>query len=175
MAYYQTAVGRWKKKRLNGRRHRQGVSPAVSPPAVSPPAVSPPAVSPPPASPPATSPPPAGDPPGASPHPQVDTRQADHGRPDHAMHGAQAVPASPTGRPSPLTVELQLDGVVLDELSLATSPMLPYVRMVVSLLEGVELSCREVLDLLRQSMRQRSFGARRKIDYLLGFLHQHPP
>ena len=48
-------------------------------------------------------------------------------------------------------VELRLEGVVLDESSLAESPMLPYVRMVVSLIEGVELSCREVLYLLRRS------------------------
>jgi hypothetical protein len=75
----------------------------------------------------------------------------------------------------PLTVELRLEGVVLDESGLASSPMLPYVRMVVGLIEGIELTCREVLCLLRRSMRQRSFGARRKIDYILGFLHQHPP
>ena len=74
-----------------------------------------------------------------------------------------------------MTVELRLEGVVLRESSLATSPLLPYVRMLVSLIEGIELSCREVVCLLRQAMRQHSFGARRRIDYLLGFLHQHPP
>ena len=76
---------------------------------------------------------------------------------------------------SPLTIELRLDGVVLDESSLVSSPMLPYVRMVLSLIEGVELTCGEVVCLLRQSLRQRRFGARRRIDYILGFLHQHPP
>jgi hypothetical protein len=85
------------------------------------------------------------------------------------------LPSKPIGKPLPVKVELRLDGVVLDESSLARSPMLPYVRMVVSLIEGVELSCREVLRLLRQAMRQRSIGVRRRIDYLLGFLHQHPP
>ena len=69
----------------------------------------------------------------------------------------------------------RLERVVLDESSLATSPMLPYVRMVVSLIEGVEFTCREVIHLLRQAMRQHSIGARRRIDYVLGFLHQHPP
>ena len=79
-------------------------------------------------------------------------------------------------------IEEPLEGVdtpdarlLLDESSLASSPMLPYVRMVVSLIEGVEFSCREVVHLLRQAMRQHSIGARRRIDYLLGFLHQHPP
>ena len=72
-------------------------------------------------------------------------------------------------------IELRLEGVVLDESSLAESPMLPYVRMVVSLIEGVELTCREVLHLLRRAMRQHSIGARRRIDYVLGFLNEHPP
>ena len=77
--------------------------------------------------------------------------------------------------PLPVTAEPRLEGVVLDESSLASSPMLPYVRMVVSLIEGVEFTCREVVDLLRQALRQHSIGARRRIDYLLGFLHRHPP
>jgi hypothetical protein len=88
----------------------------------------------------------------------------------------QAPPANePPADALPLTVELRLEGVVLSESSLASSPMLPYVRMVVGLIEGVTLTCREVLCLLRQAMRQHSIGAGRRIDYLLGFLHQHPP
>jgi len=75
----------------------------------------------------------------------------------------------------PATAKLRLEGMVLDETSVANSPMLPYVRMVVSLIEGVEFTCREVVHLLWQSLRQHSIGARRRIDYLLGFLHQHPP
>jgi hypothetical protein len=86
-------------------------------------------------------------------------------------------PSAKESRPvaSPLPLELRLEGVVLEDSGLASSPMLPYVRMVMSLIEGVELTCGEVVCLLRQSLRQRSFGARRKIDYILGFLHQHPP
>ena len=103
-----------------------------------------------------------GDPPGTSPDPQAD-------------HCCAAVPAPPASEPLPATAELRLEGMVLDETSVANSPMLPYVRMVVSLIEGVEFSCREVVHLLRQAMRQHSIGARRRIDYLLGFLHQHPP
>ena len=122
-AYYQTAEGKRKKKRLNARRQDKQVLPA--------------------------------------PPPDLDR---------------QAPPANePRSDESSVTVELRLEGVLLDESSLASSPMLPYVRMVVGLIEGIKLTCREVLHLLRRSMRQRSFGARRKIDYLLGFLHQHPP
>ena len=83
--------------------------------------------------------------------------------------------APPASEPLPAAAKLRLEGVVLDEASVANSPMLPYVRMVVSLIEGVEFTCREVVHLLRQTLRQHSIGARRRIDYLLGFLHRHPP
>ena len=145
-AYYQTAAGKAKKKRLNARRQ----SPPSAPPL------------------------PAGDPQGMPPDPQ-----ADHCRP--CKYGARPcyarcpVPAPPASEPLPATAKLRLEGMVLDETSVANSPMLPYVRMVVSLIEGVEFTCREVVHLLWQSLRQHSIGARRRIDYLLGFLHQHPP
>jgi len=72
-------------------------------------------------------------------------------------------------------VELRLEGVVLDESSLVRSRMLPYARMVVGLIEGIELSCHEVVRLLRQAMRQHSIANRRRVDYILCFLNQHPP
>jgi hypothetical protein len=53
--------------------------------------------------------------------------------------------------------------------------MLPYVRMLVGLIEGIQLTPEEVLGLLRQGMRQRSIGVRKRIDYALDVLHQHPP
>ena len=83
-------------------------------------------------------------------------------------------------RPTSLTpikqpAQLRLETVVLDEQALARSPMLPYVRMIVNLIDGLKLTCREVLAILGQSLRQRSIAMRRRIDYLLGFLHRHPP
>lgn len=122
-AYYQTAAGKAKKKRLNARRQGDRVPPTAQP----------------------------------------------------ALDPQRTSPNEPTRARLPVRIELRLEGVVLDESSLARSPMLPYVRMLVGLIEGVELSCREVLDLLRQAMRQHSIATRRKIDYVLGFLHQHPP
>ena len=92
--------------------------------------------------------------------------QADHCRPMPDL-GAPAVPAAPT--------ELRLEGTVLDESSLEKSPMVPYVRMVVSLIEGVCFTCREIVDLLRRTLRQHSIGAGRGIDYLRGFQQQRPP
>ena len=124
-AYYRTATGKAKKKRLNARRQGSQVPPA------------------------------------AQPLSDIDPQEAS--------------PNEPASDLLPVTSELRLEGVVLRESSLASSPMLPYVRMVVSLIEGVKLSCHEVVHLLRQAMRQHSIGARRRIDYLLGFLHQHPP
>jgi hypothetical protein len=85
------------------------------------------------------------------------------------------VSALPASEPLPAAAELQGENVVLDEASVANSPLLPYVRMVVSLIEGVAFTCREVVHLLRQTLRQHSIGAGRGVDYLLGFLHRHPP
>jgi hypothetical protein len=72
-------------------------------------------------------------------------------------------------------MELQLDGVVLDESSVTRSPLLPYLRMVVRVIEGIRLTCEDLLRLLRQALRQRSFAFRRRTDYVLCFLHEHPP
>jgi len=85
----------------------------------------------------------------------------------------QAPPAQqpPTDAPA----ELQLDGVVLDDSSLTNTPVLPYLRMMVSLIEGVPFAVEELLDLLRQGLRQHSIASRRRTDYVLRFLRQHPP
>jgi hypothetical protein len=84
-----------------------------------------------------------------------------------------------TDRPLPheldVKVELQLDQVTLRRSSLAASPMLPYVRMIIHLIDGVWLELNELVDLLSQAMRQRSIAFRRRTDYVLAFLHQHPP
>jgi hypothetical protein len=86
----------------------------------------------------------------------------------------QAAPPPNTADDAP-PIELRLEGVVLDESSLVESPMLPYVRMVVSLIEGIDFSCGEVLDLLRRAMRQHSIATGSRIDYALSVLNKHPP
>jgi hypothetical protein len=53
--------------------------------------------------------------------------------------------------------------------------MLPYVRMVVSLIEGIQLTCQELVGLLRQALRQHSLVIGSRIDYVVGFRHWHPP
>jgi len=74
-----------------------------------------------------------------------------------------------------LKAVLRLEDQVLSESTLRTSPMLPYVGMMVGLLEGVQLGRHELLELLLQSLRQHSIAYRTRTDYVLRFLHQHPP
>jgi hypothetical protein len=75
----------------------------------------------------------------------------------------------------PVKVELPLEGVVLDEASVVSSPMLPYVRMVAGLIEGRSVSERELVEALLKTMIQRSMARRTRSRYVLHFLHRHPP
>ena len=75
----------------------------------------------------------------------------------------------------PLKLELRLEGVVLDEPTVRTSPLLPYVLTVVNLLEGMRLSLRELVGLLLAVLRQHRIARRRRADYVLKYLHEHPP
>ena len=75
----------------------------------------------------------------------------------------------------PPKLELRLEGVVLDEPTVRTSPLLPYVLTVVNLLEGLRLSLRELVGLLLAVLRQRSIARRRRADYVRKYLHEHPP
>jgi hypothetical protein len=75
----------------------------------------------------------------------------------------------------PPKLELRLEGGVLDEPTVRTSPLLPYVLTVVNLLEGMCLSLRELVGLLLAVLRQHSIARRRRADYVLKYLHEHPP
>jgi hypothetical protein len=70
---------------------------------------------------------------------------------------------------------LNLDGLVLDEATLVNSPVLPYVRMVVSLLEGRTIRCEELVATLFHSIRQRSMGRLPHREYVLRYLNRYPP
>jgi hypothetical protein len=72
-------------------------------------------------------------------------------------------------------VKLPLDGFTLDEATLVTSPLLPYLTMVASVIEGRAIHCVELLQGLLRSMRQRSFDRLPRREYVLRFLNQHPP
>lgn len=70
---------------------------------------------------------------------------------------------------------LVLDGFTLDEAALVNSPLLPYLAMVATVIEGRTISCQELLGVLRRSMRQRSFDRLPRREYVLRFLDRHPP
>ena len=72
-------------------------------------------------------------------------------------------------------MKLALDGFTLDQATLANSPMLPYLAMVATVIEGCAISPQELLDALQRSMRQRSIDRLPRREYVLGFLKQHPP
>ena len=71
--------------------------------------------------------------------------------------------------------ELDLVGVVLDESSVVNSPMLPYIRTLIWIIDRIRLSQVEVALWLRKVQRQRSMAYRPRREYVLHFLHQHPP
>ncbi|MGH6796505.1 MAG: hypothetical protein ACREDH_15215 [Methylocella sp.] len=78
-------------------------------------------------------------------------------------------------RATEAAAELRLDGVVVDESSLTKSPVLAYLRMLVSLIEGAVFSSVELLALLRRALRQHSIARRKRSEYVLSYLRQHPP
>lgn len=127
-AYYRTATGKAKKKRLNARRSCSSQTPTC-----------------------------------------VEDDSRSESIPP-AMASEEQVPDDLS-----IDVELRLEGLLLDESSVAHSPLLPYVRMVMSLIEGREFRCQEVVTLLQKALRQHRMARRRRADYVLAFLHQHPP
>jgi len=74
-----------------------------------------------------------------------------------------------------VAIELDLDGLILDESSVVNSPMLPYIRTLIWMIDGIRLSCAGVVQWLREVLRQRSMAYRPRREYVLRFLHQHPP
>lgn len=75
----------------------------------------------------------------------------------------------------PLPSGLPQGGVVLDEATLTKSRLLPYVRRVVNLIEGLHLGLPEVLQLLRWNLRQHRMGWRKAADYVGDDVLRHPP
>ena len=58
---------------------------------------------------------------------------------------------------------------------LRNSPLLPYAVTVVNLLEGSDLDVPQLVLLLLEVLRQRSLVLRTRANYVLEYLHQHPP
>ena len=54
-------------------------------------------------------------------------------------------------------------------------PILRYVRMVTSLMEGRRVSLDEIKEMLMKKERQHSLTCRRRVDYLVQQLNKDPP
>jgi hypothetical protein len=54
-------------------------------------------------------------------------------------------------------------------------PIVEYVRMVTSLIEGRQVSLAEVLEMLRRVMRQHRMVRTRRIDQIVAWLNERPP
>ena len=72
-------------------------------------------------------------------------------------------------------VALPLEGLLLDKMTLQNSRILPYVRMVSSVIEGRPISHDELVAALRKRMRQHRIGRSSRREYVLRYLNQHPP
>lgn len=55
------------------------------------------------------------------------------------------------------------------------TPMVCYLRMVISLIEGRRVSTAEILEMLARVMRQHRMARRRRIDYVLHYLNERSP
>lgn len=149
--YYQTRSGKRKKKLLNGRRSRFS---SVSPRNVLTP----------------TLPTPLGqsllnEPSDA---PSVVSANANSVRKPASQAVLElAVPSE--------NVELPLESLLLNEPTLVSSRILPYVRMVASVIEGRSVSRDELIGVLRKRMRQHRLDRQPRREYVLCYLNQHPP
>jgi hypothetical protein len=102
---------------------------------------------------------------------------ADESSSANPLNAAAAVASSSVGALPAIAenLTLPLEGFVLDESTLVNSRILPYVRMLVSVLEGRTISHEELIATLRQGIRQRGIGRLPRREYVLDYLNQHPP
>lgn len=70
---------------------------------------------------------------------------------------------------------LRLEGFVLEEATLVNSSLLSYLAMMASLIERRAIGREELLQLLLKNLRQRSMGRLSRREYVLRYLHEHPP
>ena len=70
---------------------------------------------------------------------------------------------------------LVLEAVRLNEARVKNSPMLSYLRIVASVIEGRTIGRDELVQALLTTMRQRSLSARPRTTYVLDYLNRHPP
>jgi len=72
-------------------------------------------------------------------------------------------------------IVIALDGYALSEATLVRSMMMPYLTMIVNVIEGSQLTQTELVSWLRACLRQRSFDTLSRREYVLKCLWEHPP
>ena len=159
-AYYQTAGGKSKKKKLNCRRSERPAVSGGNHPALS-----------------DHAPPTPGSPENHATHDAATLPESSAAANSPSCgHVTPSAAADPAEREQPeANAELRMAGVVLDEARIVRSPVLPYVRMVASLIEGRNIGLPELIQALQNAVRQHSISRRRRVDYVMHCLNQHPP
>ena len=97
------------------------------------------------------------------------------GRPAGVEQWADNEHDSPAAHDNPACFAWEEDDIVLTDASLENSSVLSYLCLAVSLIEQRPIGRGELLQVLRQSMRQRSLSRRARREYVLEYLQQHPP
>ena len=69
----------------------------------------------------------------------------------------------------PRRVTIGRQGEERQQLPLPANPVLGYIGMVVSLIEGRRVSQEEIVEMLAQAVRQHSISRRRRMEYLLSY------
>jgi hypothetical protein len=87
----------------------------------------------------------------------------------------QEVRPQPSEDSLPEDIQLVLGEVVLTPDIVKSSPTLPYLTTVIRLIEGRPLRQSDLVAHLLEALRQHSMAYRTRTDYVLRFLHQHPP
>lgn len=70
---------------------------------------------------------------------------------------------------------LLLEGVRLTAANVVNSPLLPYLQLVASYIEGRKIGREELVQALLRTLRQRSLSASPRTTYVLDYLNRHPP
>jgi hypothetical protein len=95
--------------------------------------------------------------------------------PAHELLPADGTLESLSEKETAADVGSLLEGFVLDEATLVSSSVLPYARMVASLILRRTISPAELLARLRRRLRQHSIGRLSRREYVLRYLNEHPP
>jgi len=104
----------------------------------------------------------------------------------NSRSGESDQPISVTSAPTPTSAEhsettppcrgwLLWEGVRLNAASVVDSPLLPYLQLVASCIERRKIGRDELVQVLLQTVRQRSLSAGPRTTYVLDYLNRHPP